>query len=73
MAQGLGVLSHVPGGLGVFEGAVLALLTPYVPAHTVLGALLAYRVIYHVIPFLLAVALLAAFELRPRARSAPSP
>lgn len=59
----LGILSHVPGGLGVFDGMVLALLTPALPPPDVLGALLAYRGIFHLLPLTLAGAAFAAYEL----------
>ena len=51
-----GVFSNVPGGLGVFEVVILALLSPKDP-HCVMGALLAYRGIYYLLP--LAIAALA--------------
>ena len=37
-----GIVSHVPGGVGVFE-AVILLTLPGVPADALLGSLLAYR------------------------------
>ncbi|MDE2149593.1 MAG: bifunctional lysylphosphatidylglycerol flippase/synthetase MprF [Gammaproteobacteria bacterium] len=61
-----GVLSNVPGGLGVFE-SVLLLLLPAGDNDAVLGAVLLYRVYYYLAPLLLAVALLTgreAFEQR---------
>lgn len=39
------VIPGAPGGLGVFEATALALLTPQVPAATVLGAVAVYRLI----------------------------
>ena len=42
-----GMLSHVPGGLGVFEAAVVLML-PDVPIDELLGSLLAYRAVYYV-------------------------
>ena len=55
VAVGLGVLSHVPAGLGVFETVIVAALGQAVDVDTVLGALVLYRLIYHVLPLLLAV------------------
>ncbi len=55
------LISNVPGGLGVFESVIL-LLMPEIPAHSLLGALLAYRIIYYVIPFGIALAALALHE-----------
>ncbi|PWR22172.1 bifunctional lysylphosphatidylglycerol flippase/synthetase MprF [Zavarzinia compransoris] len=64
VAIGLGVLSHVPAGLGVFETVIVALVGPAADTGQVLGALLLYRVIYHVVPLLLAAVLVAAIEAR---------
>jgi uncharacterized membrane protein YbhN (UPF0104 family) len=58
-----GLVSHVPGGLGVFESVMLLLLTPQVPPPIVLGALLAYRGIFHLFPLALAMMAFGAFEL----------
>lgn len=58
-----GVASQVPGGLGVFE-AVLLLALPHVPVPALLGALLAYRAIYYLVPLLVAALALAFHELR---------
>lgn len=57
-----GIVSQVPGGLGVFE-ALLMLALPQVPAPQLLGALLAYRGIYYLAPLVVAAAALAAHEL----------
>jgi len=53
----LGSLSSVPGGLGVFESALLLML-PDMPTASVLGAALVYRVIYQLLPLALAVLLI---------------
>ncbi len=63
LAQIAAVASQVPGGLGVFEGVMLLLLSPAVPAGPALGALLAFRVVYYLVPLAAAAALLAAHEL----------
>jgi len=61
-ADVFGLLSTVPAGLGVFEGIMVVLLAPYVPAAAVLGSLLAWRLIYNVLPIFVALALLGGFE-----------
>ncbi|MBI1849817.1 MAG: bifunctional lysylphosphatidylglycerol flippase/synthetase MprF [Planctomycetes bacterium] len=66
IGQVVGILSHVPGGLGVFEGAMLAFISPKVAGAEVLGALLAFRAIYFLLPFGIAVVLLAGHELIDR-------
>jgi len=63
----LGVLSHVPGGLGVFEAVILLACAGRVPTEQVAGALVLYRVIYYLLPLAVAVLLLAACELRASA------
>jgi phosphatidylglycerol lysyltransferase len=59
----LGMVSAVPGGLGVFEAAVVLML-PQVPADELLGALLAYRAVYYIAPLLTGAVLFAGDELR---------
>lgn len=61
----LGVASHAPGGLGVFEATILLALSSY-PREPVLGALLLYRLCYYLVPFVIALALLGAYEIRNR-------
>jgi len=60
----LGVLSHVPGGLGVFEAIMLVGLRGRVPAEVLAAALVLYRLIYYVLPLLLALGLLVTHEVR---------
>ena len=57
-----GVASTVPGGVGVFE-SVLFLLLPAVPPDRLLGSLLAYRAIYYLAPFSVALVMLGVHEL----------
>lgn len=61
MALAAGVVSNVPGGLGVFEG-ILLIMFPSVPRDKLLGAVLLYRVLYYVVPFLLSLPLFVWFE-----------
>lgn len=58
LAMTAGVLSNVPGGAGVFETVIVLLLAGKVPGEDVLASLLAYRAIYYLLPFGLAVGLL---------------
>jgi phosphatidylglycerol lysyltransferase len=57
-----GIISNVPGGVGVFE-SVLLLIFRTVPPDQLLGGLLAYRVIYYFGPFTVALGLLGIHEL----------
>ena len=64
-AVSLGVAAHVPGGVGVFEAAVTAMLSGEGRAD-LLSALLLYRLIYNVLPFALSVAALGLFSRAQR-------
>ena len=66
-AVALGVVSQVPGGMGVFEASVTALLSGADRAD-LLAALLLYRAIYNLLPFVLSVAWLAVFGRLRRAQ-----
>lgn len=59
-----GVVSHVPGGVGVFETVILAALPAAIPVEAAAAGLLLYRVIYYFIPFGLSLVILAGIELR---------
>jgi phosphatidylglycerol lysyltransferase len=65
VALGVSLVTAVPGGVGVFE-SVLVLMLPQVPPAHVLGALLAYRLVYFVLPFLVALAVLTTREVYGR-------
>lgn len=57
-----GVISHVPGGIGVFEAIILAAMPAAMPAAQIAAALLLYRMIYYMVPFALALMTMALFE-----------
>ena len=57
-AVAMGVVAHAPGGIGVFEASVTALLGGAGRAD-LLAALLLYRAIYNLIPFALSAVALA--------------
>lgn len=67
VAHFAGLLSHVPGGLGVFDALIVLLLAPALSAASTIGALVVYRAVYYVIPFAIGLALLVAYELREQA------
>jgi uncharacterized membrane protein YbhN (UPF0104 family) len=56
-----GLLSSVPAGLGVFESMLLLMLRE-VPADGLLGAVLAYRLVYELVPFAVGVSLFIGWE-----------
>jgi glycosyltransferase 2 family protein len=61
-----GVITHVPAGLGVLEAVFVALLSHQMPRHELLAALVAYRVIYYLLPLTLASALYFVMEARAK-------
>ncbi|WP_336760185.1 lysylphosphatidylglycerol synthase domain-containing protein [Asaia sp. VD9] len=58
-----GLVASVPGGLGVFDGAMLLALGPYLPTPQILGVILTFRLFYYIIPLFLAGGMFAAHEL----------
>ena len=73
----LGFASHSPGGLGVFDAAMLVALWQY-DKEDLLAGLLLFRLLYYLTPFALSLAILGARELwlslrGPRALPAPDP
>ena len=67
-----GVASHVPGGVGVFETIIIAALPASIPVDQAAAGLLLYRLVYFLIPFALALILLALSELRMASTKPPS-
>jgi len=63
LAQIAGIASQIPGGVGVFETAMLLLMSPFIPSTEMIGVLLAYRGSYYLIPLLAATLLLGLREL----------
>lgn len=66
LAQAIGLVSHVPGGLGVFDSVMVVLLASYVSAPMALASLVVYRVVYYLLPFMIAALLLAALTVHRR-------
>jgi uncharacterized membrane protein YbhN (UPF0104 family) len=62
LATLLGFASHAPGSLGVFDAAMLVAL-PQFGREQLVATLLVFRVLYFLIPFGIAVAIMAAREL----------
>jgi uncharacterized membrane protein YbhN (UPF0104 family) len=58
------IATHVPGGLGVIEAVILSL----VPGANVVGALVAFRALYYLIPFVIGCAVFAIAEIMRRQR-----
>jgi phosphatidylglycerol lysyltransferase len=63
LAMVASVCSHVPGGLGVLELVIISFLPAEVSNAEILARLIAFRVIYFLLPLLVAVVLLVANEV----------
>lgn len=63
VSQFLSALSHVPGGVGVLELSVTKLLGSALPREWLAAALLSYRVLFYLIPFVLAAGWMGGREL----------
>jgi uncharacterized membrane protein YbhN (UPF0104 family) len=59
----LGFASHSPGGLGVFDAAMLVALWEF-DAEELLAGLLIFRLLYYILPFALALMVLGVREFR---------
>ena len=70
-----GLLSQVPGGVGVMEAVFLAIM-PGIPASSVFAALLVWRLFYLILPLAMAIPVILLFErsqLSKTARELPPP
>ncbi|MBC7800293.1 MAG: UPF0104 family protein, partial [Gemmatimonadaceae bacterium] len=61
-----GLAANLPGGLGVFDTAMLLGLEPYLQPPQILGAIVVFRLYYYIIPLFLAGALFAGNEIMLR-------
>jgi glycosyltransferase 2 family protein len=68
----LGFASHAPGGIGVFDAAVLVALWQYDKEDLVAGLLL-FRLLYYIVPFALSLLILGGRELLLALRGTPPP
>ncbi len=59
----IGMASHVPGGLGVFEGMMVLLLKPWLTAPDLLPVFVVYRAVYYLLPFAVGLIALVADEM----------
>ena len=66
LAGAAGAVTHIPAGLGVLEAVFLSLLSHQLPAPVILAALVAYRVMYYLIPLGVAVVAYGVMEVRAK-------
>jgi glycosyltransferase 2 family protein len=68
----LGFASHAPGGIGVFDAAMLVALWQFDREDVVAGLLL-FRLLYYIVPFAISLAILGVRELFLMLRGTPLP
>lgn len=80
LASVAGVIAHIPGNLGVLEAVFITLLSQRLPVHDLLAGLVAYRLVYFLLPLTVAAAVFILLEVAARKRpdnqpapSMPSP
>ncbi|MGG5820512.1 lysylphosphatidylglycerol synthase domain-containing protein [Falsiroseomonas sp. HW251] len=61
-----GIAASLPGGIGVFDTAILIGLAPWLGPAEVIGALLVFRLYYYIVPLFIAGGMFAAFEVAQR-------
>jgi len=66
LAQFAGLVSQIPGGLGVFEAVILIFLSPLMPASSIMGSLVIYRLTYYILPLIVAAIILGMEEIIQR-------
>ena len=64
VAQLFGLISQVPGGIGIFEGGFMYLAQGRFPPEQLLSALIIYRIVYYIVPLLIAGVLIVAYETK---------
>jgi phosphatidylglycerol lysyltransferase len=65
-SQLIALVSHVPGGIGVFESLMILFLKPWLTADEFLPALAVYRLVYYLLPLVAALAVLLVDEFYQR-------
>ena len=69
LATVIGVISHVPGGLGVFDTIILLGVAKH-PTAPLVSSLVLFRLIYYIAPVSIAAVMLIAHELQTARRAA---
>ena len=63
IGQAISAAAHVPGGVGVLELSITKMLAGTIPAATLAGSLVTYSLLYYLLPFFIAMIMLAWREL----------
>lgn len=65
-AQLAGLMSQIPGGLGVFETVMMVFLNQAAAGSELFGSLIVFRIIYYLLPLLIATTLMGIQEILAR-------
>jgi phosphatidylglycerol lysyltransferase len=65
-AQTIAYITTIPGGLGAFEALMLLALAPHLALETVIVALVMFRIVYYLTPFLAGLIVLSYSEFNAR-------
>lgn len=66
VAQTIAYISTVPGGLGVFEAIMLFALAPHIALDAIVFALVMFRIVYYLTPFMVGLIILSYREFNSR-------
>ncbi len=66
VAQFAGLTSQVPGGIGVFEALLVVILTDSIEKTFLVATLLTYRIMFFLVPFVVAAVILGVLEYKHR-------
>jgi uncharacterized membrane protein YbhN (UPF0104 family) len=70
LASIAGVMLHIPAGLGVTEAVFVAMLSHKVPEHQLIGALLAFRALFYLLPLACGALMYLKVEVKARKQAA---
>ncbi|MHB1198478.1 MAG: lysylphosphatidylglycerol synthase domain-containing protein [Polaromonas sp.] len=73
LAAVAGVLIRIPAGLGVLEAVFVALLSQQIPRYELLAALVAYRLVYYLVPLGVATVVFFVMEAKGRQSAKTEP
>lgn len=66
VAQTIAYITTIPGGLGVFEAIMLLALAPHLALENIIVALVMFRIVYYLTPFLVGLIILSYSEFNAR-------
>jgi uncharacterized membrane protein YbhN (UPF0104 family) len=69
-SQLVAFVSQTPGGVGSFDAMILFLLKGTLPVEGILASLLVFRMVYYIVPLLIALMLFFTHEARRKRKSA---